>query len=165
MEDEGTGVSFAVTVAYGENAWQVRSFRDDFTDPQVAVDTVRNLRSEGAAFALLCVDDDYFVIVRPHPARDMFLLSDATMAVDDDFAADILDELEADVPDLDPEELDDIDGWPDGDFDVLEDLGLSEEVLGVLADDQEAWPSEQLMRIAEELGFGEELAEATGLER
>ena len=82
MEDEGTGVSFAVTVAYGENAWQVRSFRDDFTDPQVAVDAVRNLRSEGAAFALLCVDDDYFVIVRPHPARDMFLLSDATMAVE-----------------------------------------------------------------------------------
>ena len=157
MENQGTGVSFAVTVARGENAWQVRSFRDEFTDPQVAVDAVRNLRSEGAAFAMLCVDDDYFVIVRPHPARDMFLLSDATMAVDDDFAADVLD--------LDPEELDDIDGWPDGDFEVLEDLGLSEEVLGVLADDQEAWPSEQLMRIAEELGFGEELAEATGLDR
>lgn len=87
MENEGTGVSFAVTVARGENAWQVRSFRDEFTDPQVAVDAVRNLRSEGAAFAMLCVDDDYFVIVRPHPARDMFLLSDATMAVDDDFAA------------------------------------------------------------------------------
>ena len=165
MEDHQVGASFAVTVTRTDNLWQVRSFHDEFTDPQVAVTAVRSLRSEGAAFALLCVDDNYFLLVRPHPARDMFLLSDATMAVDDDFAAGILSELGEAVPDLDPAELDDIDGWPEGDFGILEDLGLSSEILGVLADDQEAWPSEQLLRIAAELGFDEELADVADLDR
>ena len=156
--------SFAVTVTRDGADWQVRTFRDAFDDPQVAVDTVLNLRSESASFAMLCVENEYFVIVRPHPERPRFLLSDATMAVDDDYAADILDELGVDVPNIDPEELDDIDGWPDGDFDILEDLGLSEEVLSVLAEDEDAWPVESLMRIAEELGFDEELADAVGVD-
>ena len=156
--------SFAVTVVRDGAQWQVRTYRDEFDDPRAAVHAVLNLRSESAAFALLCVDNDYFVIVRPHPERPRFLLSDATMAVDDDYTADILEELDLDIPDVDPEDLDDIDGWPDGDFDILEDLGLSEEVLGVIADDQEAWPVESLMRVAEELGFDEELAEAAGID-
>ncbi len=156
--------SFAVTVTHDGAQWQVRAFRDTFDDPQVAVDTVLNLRSESAAFALLCVDNEYFVVVRPHPERTRFLLSDATMAVDDDFAAGVLDELDIEVPDIAPEELDDIDGWPDGDFDILEDLGLSEEVLSVIAEDEDAWPVEALMRIAEELGFDEELADAAGID-
>ena len=47
---------------------------------------------------------------------------------------------------------------------MLADLGLSEEVLGVIADDDDLWPSEQLVRIAEELGFADELVEVAGLD-
>ena len=108
------------------------------------------------------MDDDYFVIVRPTPNGVQALVSDATMAVDDDFAAEILTELDAEIPDLDPDELDDVDGWADGDFELLADLGLSEEVLGVIADDDDLWPSEQLVRIAEELGFADELVASRG---
>ncbi len=164
MENEEYGVSFAVTVAWIDGSWIVRAFQDDFRSLATSVSAVRDLRSEGATFALLCVDDEYFVIVRPTPERVHLLLSDATMAVDDDFAATILDELGADIPDLDPDELDDVDGWADGDFDILADLGISEEVLGVIVDDNDLWPSEQLLRIAGELGFADELIDIAGLD-
>ncbi|QGU03533.1 tRNA adenosine deaminase-associated protein [Corynebacterium comes] len=164
MEHEEYGQSFAVTVTRTEGEWVVRAFDDDFSSLDASVRAVRALRSEGPAFALLCVDDDYFVIVRPNPNGVQALLSDATMAVDDDFAASVLEELDAEIPDLDPDELDEVDGWADGDFDLLADLGLSEEVLGVIVDDTDTWPTEQLIRIAEELGFADEFIAAVGID-
>lgn len=164
MEHEEYGQSFAVTVTRTEGEWVVRAFDDDFSSLDTAVRAVRALRSEGPAFALLCIDDDYFVILRPTPNGVQALLSDATMAVDDDFAASVLEELDAEIPDLDPDELDEVDGWADGDFELLADLGLSEEVLGVIVDDPDTWPSEQLVRIAGELGFADEFLDATGLD-
>ena len=164
MEHEEYGQSFAVTVASQDGGWVVRTFDDDFSTLATSIRAVRALRSEGPAFALLCVEDEYFVIVRPIPDGVQALVSDATMAVDDDFAASVLGELDAEIPDLDPDELDEIDGWADGDFEVLADLGLSAEVLGVIVDDSDMWPSEQLVRIAEELGFAEELIAAAGLD-
>lgn len=152
--------SYSVTVTNLEGQWQVRSFADDFTDPRTSISAVRNLRTEGASFALLCVENEYFVIVRPTPGASAVLLSDVTMAVDDEFAEKLASEAGIDVPDIDPDELDEIDGWADGDFGVLSDLGLSEEMLSVIADDGELWPSEAIERIADELGFGQELAEA-----
>ena len=149
---------FAVTVAARDGGWIVREFDDDFTALETSVSAVRALRSEGAAFALLNVEDEYAVIVRPGPARTRILLSDATMAVDDDFAADILDEAGIETPDIAPEDLDDVDGWADGDFALLEDLGLSEQVLSVIMDSGDD-PHEIIERVAEELGFSDELAD------
>lgn len=148
---------FAVTVTRLGGAWQVRPYEDNFTDIHTCVRAVRNLRSEGAAFALLCVDNDYFVIARPTPTRVQYLLSDATAAIEDDFAAQVLDELDLDIPeDLDDEELE---PYAEGDFDILADLGVSEQVMQVITDETEWWASEQLQRLAEELGFDQELSE------
>lgn len=158
------GLSFAVSVTRTEGQWLVAEFDDDFTSLDTSVTSVRRLRSEGPAFALLCVDDEYFVIVRPTPSTVHVFLSDATMAVDDDFAASAMDYMDADIPDLEPDELDNVDPWAEGDFDVLADLGLSGQVLSVIADDQELAPSEQLLRLAEELGFDDELARRVGLD-
>lgn len=160
MKHVESGQSFAVTITSNEGGWVVQEFADNFSALKTSINAVRALRSEGPAFAMLCVDDDYFVIVRPGPNSVQALLSDATMAVDDDFAADILHEMGLDIPDLDPDELDEVDGWPDGNFDIFADFGLSEEVLGVIVDDTEPDPSDQLLRIAEELGFMDELADA-----
>lgn len=156
--------SFAVTATLADGRWHVREFDDDFTRISTSVKAVRTLRSEGPAFALLSVEDEYFVIVRPTPGNTYIFLSDATMSVDDDFAASAMDELDADIPDLNPDELDDVDPWPEGDFNILADLGLAEEVLSVICDDMDLAPSEQLLRIAEELGFDTELARATGMD-
>lgn len=151
---------YAVTVARRDGEWVVAEFDDDFEDLATSVDAVRGLRSEGAAFALLNVEEEYLVIVRPGPSRTRVLISDATMAVDDDFAADVLDAAGIDIPDIDPDELDNIDGWADGDFGILEDVGLSEQVMSVLIDDSSADPSDIIDRIAEELGFIDELDQA-----
>ncbi|SDS62986.1 tRNA adenosine deaminase-associated protein [Corynebacterium timonense] len=152
---------FAVTVASRDGRWEVREFEDDFASLSTSIDAVRALRSEGAAFAILNVEEDYFVVVRPGPSRTRLLISDATMAVDDDFAADVLDEAGIDIPDIAPETLDDIDGWADGDFDIFADLGLSEQVLSILLDGDDD-PSVAIERIAEEIGFADELDECLG---
>lgn len=149
---------YAVTVAQTDGRWQVREFDDDFTDLSTSVSAVRKLRAEGASFALLNVEEDYLVVVRPGPSRVRLLISDATMAVDDDFAADICDEADVEIPDIDPDELDNVDGWADGDFAILADLGLSEERLSILLDD-DADPADLAQTIADELGFGDELAD------
>lgn len=152
---------YAVTVERTGGAWRVREFEDDFSDLSTSITAVRNLRAEGPAFALLNVEEDYLVIVRPGPSRTRVLLSDATMAVDDDFAADILDEAGAEIPDIDPDELDNVDAWADGDFDILTDLGLSEEQMSILLDD-DADPADLAQAIADELGFGDELDDVVG---
>lgn len=152
---------YAVTVERTGGAWRVREFDDDFSDLSTSITAVRNLRAEGPAFALLNVEEDYLVIVRPGPSQTRVLISDATMAVDDDFAADILDEAGAEIPDIDPDELDNVDAWADGDFDILADLGLSEEQMSILLDD-DADPADLALAIADELGFGDELDDVVG---
>ena len=151
--------SFAVTVARDEGHWLVRSFDDEFTDINTSINAVRSLRSTGAAFALLSVEDDYFVAVRPVPGGVRMLLSDATFAVEDDFAADFLELRDIELPDIDPEDLDEAEPYGDGDFDIFADLGLSEDQLGFIIDNDEDWPSDMLLRIAGDLGFGDELEE------
>lgn len=156
--------NFAVTVARVSGDWQVRQFEDAFRSLQTSIQAVRSLRSEEAAFALLCVEDDYFVIVRPTPGGVRLLLSDATAAVEDKFAAEILEEIGVDIPDVDPEEVanGEVEPWAEGDFEILADLGVSEQVLSIVCDETDWWASEQLQSIAEELGCDEELARATG---
>ncbi|MFA1425837.1 tRNA adenosine deaminase-associated protein [Corynebacterium diphtheriae] len=146
--------NFAVTVARVNATWQVRAFNDDYSSLKRSIDAVRTLRAEGAAFAMLSLEDDYFVLVRPTPQGVKLLISDATAATEDDFAADILDELDADQPD--PEDT----PYAEGDFDILADLGLSEQIMSIITDETDWWASEQLQRIAEELGFDDELEQA-----
>ncbi|AEX47723.1 hypothetical protein CDBH8_0198 [Corynebacterium diphtheriae BH8] len=146
--------NFAVTVARVNATWQVRAFNDDYSSLKRSIDAVRTLRAEGAAFAMLSIEDDYFVLVRPTPQGVKLLISDATAATEDDFAADILDELDADQPDLEDTP------YAEGDFDILADLGLSEQIMSIITDETDWWASEQLQRIAEELGFDDELEQA-----
>ncbi|ARB88579.1 tRNA adenosine deaminase-associated protein [Corynebacterium diphtheriae] len=146
--------NFAVTVARVNATWQVRAFNDDYSSLKRSIDAVRTLGAEGAAFAMLSIEDDYFVLVRPTPQGVKLLISDATAATEDDFAADILDELDADQPD--PEDT----PYAEGDFDILADLGLSEQIMSIITDETDWWASEQLQRIAEELGFDDELEQA-----
>lgn len=151
---------YAVTVTRADGQWVVRRFEDDFRQLATSIGAVRALRSEGAAFAILDVEEDYLVVVRPGPSRTRLLISDATMAVDDDFAAEVLDEAGVEIPDIDPDDLDDVDAWAEGDFAIFADLGLTEESLSVILD-QDADPRDLALTIAEELGFIDELEEAT----
>ncbi|WP_448851784.1 tRNA adenosine deaminase-associated protein [Corynebacterium sp. 335C] len=165
-DDRDDDRSYAVAVARGDDGWTVTELDDEALDDlDAAVAGTRRLRAERASFAMLNIDDDYFILLRPAPGGEVrAVLSDATAAVTDDIAADVLDELDVDVPDLDEDELDDVDAWPEGDLGILADVGLPEDVLSVICDDQSLWACEQLHAIAEALGFEEELADVTGVD-
>ncbi|MFE1514935.1 tRNA adenosine deaminase-associated protein [Corynebacterium bovis] len=158
-DDDDAGVTFAAVAVRQDTAWTVRTLRDRALrglDDLLA--DLRSLRSEGVVLGFVCVDDDWCALVRPVPGGVRVLLSDATAALDDDLAADILDELDVDVPS--EEEADETDEpWPEGEFDMLEDLGVGEQILSVIFDDEDLYASDQLIRVAEELGLGDELSD------
>ncbi|RWA15757.1 hypothetical protein MBRU_09405 [Mycolicibacterium brumae DSM 44177] len=116
---------------------------------------LRELRAAGAVFGLVDIDHEFFVIVRPGPGGARLLLSDATAALDYDLAAEVLERLDADIDD---DELEDAEPFAEGDLGVLADLGLPAGVLGVILADTDLYADEQLMRIAQEMGFDDEFA-------
>lgn len=124
------------------------------TELDAALTELRKIRSTGAVFALLAVDDEFFIIVRPSPLRTSLLVSDATAALDYDIAADVLDLLRVDTPDEDEEEV-----WPEGDLDILSDLGLPAEELEMIAGEVDLYPDEQLQLIAQRCGFADQFDE------
>jgi putative tRNA adenosine deaminase-associated protein len=113
------------------------------------------IRSAGAIFGLLDIDDEFFVIIRPAPSGTRLLLSDATAALDYDIAAEVLEKLDADI---EPDDLDDVDPFEEGDLAVLADIGLPEAVLSVILDETDLYADEQLGRIAREMGFADQLS-------
>lgn len=130
--------------------------RAALTSLSAAETELRELRSAGAVFGLIDVDDEFFIIVRPAPAGTRLLLSDATAALDYDIAAEVLDKLDADIDD---EDLEDQDPFEEGDLGLLSDVGLPEGVLGVIVSDIDLEIDEQISAIAERMGFDSELSE------
>ncbi|WP_421843502.1 tRNA adenosine deaminase-associated protein [Mycobacterium sp.] len=147
---------FGVAVVREEGRWRCSAMgRGALTSLSAAETELRELRSSGAVFGLLDVDDEFFVIVRPAPSGTRLLLSDATAALDYDIAAEALDSLDAEI---DPEDLEDAEPFEEGDLGLLSDIGLPEAVLGVIVDETDLYADEQLGRIAREMGFAEELS-------
>ncbi|WP_061557548.1 tRNA adenosine deaminase-associated protein [Mycobacterium simiae] len=147
---------FGVAVVREEGQWRCSVMSPKSLTSLAAAETeLRELRSAGAVFGLLDIDDEFFVIVRPAPSRTRLLLSDATAALDYDIAAEVLDSLDADI---DPEDLEDSEPFEEGDLGLLSDIGLPEAVLGVILDESDLYADEQLGRIAREMGFADQLS-------
>jgi len=147
---------FGVAVVREEGKWRCAPLsRKVLTSLSAAETELRELRSAGAVFGLLDIDDEFFLIVRPAPSGTRLLLSDATAALDYDIAAEALETLDADIS---AEDLEDAEPFEEGDLGVLADIGLPDAVLGVILDETDLYADEQLGRIAREMGFAEELA-------
>lgn len=147
---------FAVAVVRENATWKVSPLSAKaLTSLATAETELRELRSAGAVFGLLDVDDEFFLIVRPAPSGTRLLLSDATAALDYDIAAEALEKLDADIA---PEDLEDADPFEEGDLGVLADVGLPDAVLSVILDETDLYADEQLGRIAREMGFAEEFS-------
>ena len=69
----------------------------------------------------------------------------------------MLDLLRIDVPNDD-----EADPWPEGDLALLADVGMPEPELGLIVDEVDLYPDEQLEMIASRCGFDAELAAAVG---
>jgi len=147
---------FAVAVVRENGIWQCSAMSPKVLTSLAAAETaLRELRSAGAVFGLLDIDDEFFLIVRPAPSGTRLLLSDATAALDYDIAAEALETLDADIS---PDDLEDSDPFEEGDLGVLSDIGLPEAVLSVILDETDLYPDEQLGRVAREMGFAEQLS-------
>jgi putative tRNA adenosine deaminase-associated protein len=148
---------FGVAVVREDGKWRCTALRPAaLSSLSVAETELRELRSAGAVFGILDIDDEFFVIVRPAPSGTRLLLSDATAALDYDIAAEVLEKLDAE---FDDEELESADPFEEGDLGVLSDIGLPEAVLGVILDESDdLYADEQVGRIAREMGFADELA-------
>lgn len=150
VEEPITG--FAVAVVREDGQWQCSALdQAALAELDAAITELRKLRSTGAVFGLLAVDDEFFVIVRPTPSGAQLMMSDAAAALDYDIAADVLDLLRAEPPDEDDDTI-----WPEGDLEVLVDLGMPAPELEVIAGETELYPDEQLGMIAQRCGFGDE---------
>jgi putative tRNA adenosine deaminase-associated protein len=146
---------FGVAVVREDGKWRCTAMRPAALSSLESAETeLRELRSVGAVFGLLDIDDEFFVIVRPAPAGTRLFLSDATAALEYDIAEEILKKLDADV-ELD--DLDDENPFEEGDLGVLADIGLNESVLSIILDDDD-YADEQLARIAQEMGFADEMS-------
>lgn len=159
-EDTTTAPSYGIAVARPDNNWHVtRLPADAFDSYRFFEKAVRNIRAEGANFGILNRACEYFIIARPGPNGTKLFVSDLDAALDDDFVIDALEERGYDT------EIDDNweGSWGIGDFNILEDLGLPEPVLSVIVDDDESWADDQIMEIAETLGFDAELERAVGI--
>ncbi|MFC4001458.1 tRNA adenosine deaminase-associated protein [Prauserella oleivorans] len=143
---------FAVAVVREDGRWRCSPLDPAaLTELDAAITELRKLRSTGAVFGLLAVDDEFFVIVRPTPGGASLLLSDAAAALDYDIAADVLDLLRVEPPDEDDDVI-----WPEGDLEVLADLGMPGAELEVIVNEVELYPDEQLSMIAQRCGFADE---------
>src|ERR1700688_254803 len=143
---------FAVAVVRENGNWRCAPMRSKaLTSLGIAETELRELRSAGAVFGLLDVDDEFFIIVRPAPSGTRLFLSDATAALDYDIAAQALEKIDYD--ELDPDAP-----FEEGDLGVLSDVGLPEGVLGVIISDTDLYADEQLGMIAARMGFPEEFS-------
>ena len=159
-EDTNVAPSYGLAVARPDNIWRVtRLPADAFENSRFFEEAVRNIRAEGVNFGILNRACEYFIIVRPGPNGTKLFVSDLDAALDDDFVIDALEDRGYET------EIDENweGSWGIGDFNILEDLGLPESVLSVIVDDDESWADDQIMEIAETLGFDEELDRAVGL--
>lgn len=157
-QDQGNEIldGFGVAVVREDGKWRCSPLKSKvLTSLQAAETELRELRSSGAVFGLLDIDDEFFVIVRPAPAGTRLLLSDATAALEYDIAAEVLENLDADI---DEDDLDDVDPFEEGDLGVLADIGLPEAVLSVILSETDLYADEQIGRIAREMGFAEQLS-------
>jgi putative tRNA adenosine deaminase-associated protein len=151
-----TPYGFAVAVVHENATWRCAPLTPKALTSLADAETeLRELRSAGAVFGLLDIDDEFFLIIRPAPAGTRLLLSDATAALDYDIAAEALEKLDADIA---AEDLEDSDPFEEGDIGVLADVGLPEAVLSVILAETDLYADEQLGRIAREMGFAEELS-------
>jgi putative tRNA adenosine deaminase-associated protein len=154
--------SYAVRVSRPGPRWRVELLAQDAEDELPALE--RALGEGGGAgwpppFVVVVDSGLYFVVLRHGPGgmvRD--LISDATM-LEWLLAAEVVERYGIAV-DTEGAFDDDESGWPGGDLDVFADDGLPADRLRPIITADDLWADEMVVRIAERLGFADELSAA-----
>ena len=156
--------SFAVRVSRAAQHWRVELLASDAEDELPVLE--RALGDPGTAgwpppFVVVVDSRLYFVLLRHGPGGMVrALISDATM-LEWVLAAEVVERYGIAV-DTEGAFDDDESGWPGGDLDVLADDGLPSDELRAIVTADDLWADEMVARIAERLGFVDELSAAVG---
>lgn len=142
--------AWALVVFPDGGRWQVAQLPPGIAENLDAVAAAVRGQAPGA-FALVDVADEFFVVVRVLGGEERYLLSDAGASLDWDLAAQVMDQLDLDIPDDDDSQ----DLWPVGELGVFDDLGLDAQELGAILSDEDAFADEMLSAIARRLGFAD----------
>lgn len=150
-------VDFAVAAYHDGGKWvavELNPFLGEHIDE--LTDALGRFPSDIGVLGLVSMNDDFFVIVRRTGTQVRAMLSDITAIDDWPLAAGVAELL--DLPD--PEE----DDGPQaaGDLEVLSDLGMSAYDLVTMCDDDDLYPEDILLDVAERLGFGTQLEAIIG---
>jgi putative tRNA adenosine deaminase-associated protein len=142
--------AWAVVVFPDGGGWQVAQLPPALAEDLSSVTAAVRGQVAGA-FALVDVADEFFVVVRVVGGLPRYLLSDAGASVDWDLAAQVMEQLDLEIPDDDASQ----DLWPVGELAVFDDLGLDALELTAILSDEDAYADEMLSTIARRLGFDE----------
>ena len=158
----GAPASFAVRVGRAGERWRVELLAQDAEDELPVLErALGDPDAEGWPGPFVVVVDSrlYFVVLRHGPGGMVrALISDATMQ-EWLLAAEVVERYGIAV-DTEGAFDDDEAGWPGGDLGVLADDGLPAEELRAIVTADDLWADEMVGRIAERLGFADELAAA-----
>jgi len=158
VAEEDAVDGFAITASRESGVWRCGVLPPAVLESvESCIRATRQQPGDGGALGLVNISDEFFVVIRAAGGGDevRLLLSDATAALDWDFAADVAQRLDEDVDEDSADEL-----WPIGDLSILEDLGLPAGELRMIVDDLDLYADEMLGLIARRLGFAEEFAQA-----
>jgi putative tRNA adenosine deaminase-associated protein len=161
-----TRQSYAVRVSRPALRWKVELLAADASDELPVLE--RALGDPGAEgwpppFVVVVDSRLYFVVLRHGPGGMVrALISDATM-LEWVLAAEVVERYGIGVDTEGVFDDDDEAGWPGGDLDVLADDGLPADELRPIVTADDLWADEMVQRIAERLGFADELAAAVAL--
>lgn len=153
VEDD---VDFAVAAYRDEGQWCVVELNPYLGESvEDLSEALTRFPSEVGVLGLVSMNDDYFVILRRSGTQVRVMLSDVTAAEEWPLAGTVADLL--DLPDP-------VDDSPQavGDLELLSDLGMTAFDLGSLCDDDDLYPEDVLLDVAERLGFGVELEAVLG---
>jgi putative tRNA adenosine deaminase-associated protein len=148
MADESVS-DFGVIAWRDESGWNVSQLTDTDELGSMMDQLIEKSRQFGGAIALLAVAEDFFIVAREIGAVMKMMISDATYALENDLAVDLLEMLDLPFPEEDD------DAQTGGDVDLLTDLGINEIEMESIASNQEFYPDEAIEAIAKRLGFGD----------
>ena len=154
--------SFAVRVSRSAERWRVELLAEDAGDELPVLE--RALGEPGTdgwpgPFVVVVDSRLYFVVLRHGPGGLVrALISDATFQ-EWLLAAEVVERYGIAVDTAGAFD-DDESGWPGGDLDVLADDGLPAGELRAIVTADDLWADEMVGRIAERLGFADQLAAA-----
>ena len=154
--------SFAVRVSRPGPRWRVELLAPNAEDELPVLERALGEDPGGqwpAPFVVVVDSGLYFVVLRQGPGGMVrALISDATM-LEWLLAAEVVERYGIAV-DTEGAFDDDESGWPGGDLDVFADDGLPADQLRPIVTADDLWADEMVARIAERLGFADELAAA-----